>query len=144
MSIELKPAELYRDNVIELLSTEKLPTSDLPVMLNNFFVAVDDHGVSGVAGLEVYGNYGLLRSLAVNQNSRGRGIAADLVSKIESLAADKGLEAIYLLTETAKDYFERKGYEHIARMDIPEAVKASSEFTHVCPESATAMQKSLN
>ena len=144
MNIELKPAELYRDNVIELLTTEKLPTSDLPGMLNNFFVAVDDHEVTGVAGLEVYGNYGLLRSLAVNQNSRGRGIAANLLDKIESLASNKGLEAIYLLTETAKDYFEGKGYEHIARMDIPDAVKASSEFTHVCPESATAMQKSLN
>jgi amino-acid N-acetyltransferase len=144
MSIELKPAELYRNNIIELLTTEKLPTSDLPGMLNNFFVAVDNQTVTGVAGLEVYGNYGLLRSLAVNQSSRGRGIAAHLLSKIESLAANKGLEAIYLLTETAKDYFERKGYEHIARMDIPDAVKASSEFTHVCPESATAMQKSLN
>lgn len=144
MSIELKPAELYRDNVIELLTTEKLPTSDLPGILNNFVVAVDNQTVTGVAGLEVYGNYGLLRSLAVNQNSRGRGIAARLLNKIENLAANKGLEAIYLLTETAKDYFEGKGYEHIARMDIPEEVKASSEFTHVCPESAIAMLKLLN
>jgi amino-acid N-acetyltransferase len=143
MSIEIKPAELYRDNVIELLSTEKLPVDDLPGMLNNFFVAIDNAQISGVAGLEIYGNYGLLRSVAVSQNLRDRGIAAQLLNKIEALATQKGLETIYLLTETAKEYFENKGYEHIARMDIPDAVKTSPEFTHFCPESATAMQKSL-
>lgn len=143
MSIELKPAELYRDDVIKLLSAEKLPVDDLPGMLNNFFVAIDEAQVSGVAGLEIYGDYGLLRSLAVSPNTRGRGIAAELLDKVETMAAQKGLEAIYLFTETAKDYFEAKGYEHIARMDIPDVVKESSEFTHVCPETATAMQKSL-
>ena len=143
MNMEIKPAELYRSNVVELLNVHKLPTADLPGVLQNFFVAVGDGMVTGVAGLEVYGNYGLLRSLAVNINLQNRGIGTLLLDKIEALAAAKGLEAIYLLTETAKDYFENKGYEHIARMDLPEEVKASSEFTHVCPESATAMQKSL-
>jgi amino-acid N-acetyltransferase len=143
MSTEIKPAELYRDNVVELLTSQKLPTGDLPGLLKNFFVAVDDGMVTGVAGLEVYGNYGLLRSLAVNADLQKKGIGAMLLDKIETLAAEKKLEAIYLLTETAKDYFENKGYEHIARMDIPEEVKAASEFTHVCPESAIAMQKSL-
>jgi amino-acid N-acetyltransferase len=143
MSIEIKPAELYRDEVIDLLTTENLPVSDLPGLLNNFFVAVNDGRVCGIAGLEMYGNYGLLRSVAVGRDWRDKGIAAGLLSKIESVATERGLEAIYLLTETAKDYFENKGYEHIARMDIPEDIKASTEFTQVCPETATAMQKSL-
>ena len=141
--MDIKHAELYRENVVELLNTQKLPTGDLPGLLKNFFVTIEDGTVTGVAGLEVYGNYGLLRSLAVNTGLQNRGIGAMLLDKIETIAAEKKLEAIYLLTETAKDYFENKGYEHIARMDIPEEVKASSEFTHVCPESAIAMQKSL-
>ena len=141
--MEIKPAELYRNEVVELLNTHKLPTKDLPGLLHDFFVAVDNNAIAGVAGLEIYSNYGLLRSLAVDLNLRNRGIGAILLDKIEALAAGKGLEAIYLLTETAKDYFENKGYEQIARMDIPEEVKASSEFTHVCPETAIAMQKSL-
>jgi len=141
--MELKPAELYRNEAVELLKARKLPTQDLPGLLNNFFVAIDNNAVAGVVGLEVYGNYGLLRSLAVNTNLQNKGIGAILLAKIQTLATEKGLEAIYLLTETAKDYFEFKGYEHIARMDIPEEVKAASEFTHVCPETATVMQKSL-
>ncbi|MBB5394692.1 arsenic resistance N-acetyltransferase ArsN2 [Mucilaginibacter sp. AK015] len=143
MDIQIKPAELYRDNVIALLTTEKLPTSDLAVMLSNFFVAVNNGEVIGVGGLETYGAYGLLRSVATARAWRGQGIASQLLNKIEALAADLGLKAIYLFTESSRDYFETKGYEHIARMDIPEEVKGSSEFAHICPESATAMQKSL-
>ncbi|MFA6246763.1 MAG: arsenic resistance N-acetyltransferase ArsN2 [Mucilaginibacter sp.] len=143
MNIEIKPAELYRDEVIELLAALKLPTVDLPGLLNNFFVAIDNNAITGVVGLEIYGNYGLLRSLAVNSGLNNKGIGAALLKRIETLATEQGLGAIYLLTETAKDYFEHKGYEHIARMDIPEEVKAASEFTHVCPDTAVAMQKSL-
>ncbi|WP_191177269.1 arsenic resistance N-acetyltransferase ArsN2 [Mucilaginibacter rigui] len=141
--MEIKPAELYRDEVIELLAAQELPTVDLPGLLNNFFVAIDNNAITGVVGLEIYGNYGLLRSLAVNSSLKNKGIGAALLKRIETLATEKGLGAIYLLTETAKDYFEYKGYEHIARMDIPEEVKAASEFTHVCPDTAVAMQKSL-
>lgn len=143
MNIEIKPAELYRDEVIELLAALKLPTVDLPGLLNNFFVAIDNNAITGVVGLEIYGNYGLLRSLAVNSGLNNKGIGAALLKRIETLATEQGLGAMYLLTETAKDYFEHKGYEHIARMDIPEEVKAASEFTHVCPDTAVAMQKSL-
>ncbi|MBD1387428.1 GNAT family N-acetyltransferase [Mucilaginibacter rigui] len=143
MNMEIKPAELYRDEVIELLAAQELPTVDLPGLLNNFFVAIDNNAITGVVGLEIYGNYGLLRSLAVNSSLKNKGIGAALLKRIETLATEKGLGAIYLLTETAKDYFEYKGYEHIARMDIPEEVKAASEFTHVCPDTAVAMQKSL-
>ncbi|GGH07875.1 arsenic resistance N-acetyltransferase ArsN2 [Mucilaginibacter phyllosphaerae] len=143
MTLQIKPAELYRDDVIELLTAQNLPVSDLPGVLSNFYVATQNAQIAGVAGLEIYGNYGLLRSVAVHANSRGRGIAAALLDKIEGLAAKKQLNALYLLTETAADYFEQKGYEHIARMDIPDAIKESSEFKQVCPDTATAMQKSI-
>ena len=73
MSIEIKPAELYRTEVVDLLTAEKLPASDLPSMLTDFFVAVDGTRICGVVGLEVYGGYGLLRSLAVKPDYRGRG-----------------------------------------------------------------------
>jgi amino-acid N-acetyltransferase len=92
----------------------------------------------------LYGSYGLLRSVAVDPQQRSKGIAAELLTRIEEIAIGLNLEGIYLLTETAADYFNKKGYEHIARMDIPEEVKASSEFSHVCPQSAIAMKKSIN
>jgi amino-acid N-acetyltransferase len=143
MTIQIKSAELYRDTVVELLIRNHLPVIDLPGILHNFYVAVENDVTCGVAGLEIYDNFGLIRSVAVSADKRSAGIGAALLQKVEEVAASKHLEAIYLLTETAKNYFEKHGYEHIARMDIPDVVKSSAEFTHLCPESAIAMQKSL-
>jgi amino-acid N-acetyltransferase len=142
--MKITEAKNYQESILSLLSAEKLPVDDLPVVLDNFIVAIDNGEVIGVAGLELYGNYGLLRSVAVDKNQRGKGIAAQLLHKIEAIATNKGLEEIYLLTETAAEYFNNKGYEHIARMDIPEEIKESSQFRHVCPESAIAMKKALD
>jgi amino-acid N-acetyltransferase len=142
--MNITEAQTYRESVLNLLSAAELPVNDLPVVLDNFIVAIDNDGVTGAAGLELYGNYGLLRSVVVDKNKRGKGIAAELLDKIEAIAINKGLQEIYLLTETAAEYFINKGYEHIARMDIPEEIKESSQFRHVCPESAIAMKKALD
>ena len=141
--MEITEAINYREDIIALLSSEKLPTSDLPVSLNNFLVMIDNDEMIGVIGLETYGNYGLLRSLAVHPGSRNRNIAGKLVEQIEKLAKTEGLKAIFLLTETAPGYFSRKGYQVIARSEIHAEIQQSSEFSHICPQSAIAMKKDL-
>ena len=137
-------AENYRENVTQLLITVKLPAEDLPSSLENFYVVVDNSNeVIGVAGLEIYGDYGLLRSLAILPEYRDQGIANQLLERVENLALLNKLKAICLLTETAPEYFSRKGYARITRADVPAAVQASSEFSHVCPASAIVMKKEL-
>jgi amino-acid N-acetyltransferase len=140
----INQAKNYREDIITLLSSEKLPAGDLPATLENFLMAVQDDELIGVIGLEIYGNYGLLRSLAVKPAFRGQNIAGKLIAQIETLTASKGLKAIFLLTETATDYFARKGYEKITRNDVPEEVQQSSEFSHVCPQSANVMKKDIS
>jgi len=129
--------------IIDLLVAEKLPVQDLPVTLDNFVIATGNNAIIGTAGLEVYGSYGLLRSVVVNSNYRNNNIAAMLIKAIEENAANKGLAEIYLLTETAQQYFEKKGYAVTGREEVPEAVKQSSEFSHVCPVSAVVMKKKI-
>jgi amino-acid N-acetyltransferase len=141
--MKVEQADKYRESIIALLTAEKLPAADLPDQLENFAVTKQDEEITGVIGLEIYGDYGLLRSLAVDNNFRNQGIANELLLHIEQLAAAKNLKAIYLLTETAPDYFTRKGYQKITREDVPPEVKQSSEFSHVCPQSAIAMQKEI-
>jgi amino-acid N-acetyltransferase len=141
--MNITQALLYKQDVISLLSASNLPVNDLPHNLENFYVFIDEDNVAGVAGLEIHGNYGLLRSLAVAPSEQGKGIAAKLLTRIEELAITDGLEGMYLLTETAEDYFDKHGYEHIARMDVPEEIKRSVQFTQTCPESAIAMKKFL-
>ena len=141
--MEIIEATNYRDDVIALLSSEKLPTSDLPESLKHFLAVIENNELTGVIGLEKYGSYGLLRSLAVHPNSRNQNIAGKLVAQLEKLAVSKGLRSIFLLTETAPDYFSRKGYQIIKRSEMPAEVQQSSEFSHVCPQSAIAMKKDL-
>jgi amino-acid N-acetyltransferase len=76
-------AKNYKQQVTALLSAEKLPVVDLPESLDNFIVAIVHNKVVGVAGIEVYGNYGLLRSLAVCPDCRNAGIAGELIKYIE-------------------------------------------------------------
>jgi amino-acid N-acetyltransferase len=139
----INQAKNYREGIIALLLSEKLPASDLPATLENFRVIVQDNELIGVIGLEIYGEYGLLRSLAVKPAFRSQNIAAKLIGQIEILAASKQLKAIFLLTETAAEYFIRKGYQKITRNDVPDQVWQSSEFSHVCPQSAIVMKKDI-
>jgi len=141
--MDITEAINYKDDVIALLSSEKLPTGDLPATLKNFLVITENEELIGVVGLETYGRYGLLRSLAVRPDYRNQSIASKLVEQIEKLALTEELKSIFLLTETAPDYFTRKGYHIIIRTEIPAEVQQSSEFSHVCPQSAIPMKKDL-
>ncbi len=141
--MKTEQADNYRESIIALLTTENLPTADLPETLETFMVTKQDNEVTGVVGLEIYGDFALLRSLAVNKGYRNQGLANSLLGQIEALALSKKLKAIYLLTETAPDYFSRKGYDKITRADVPADVQQSTEFSHVCPQSAIVMRKAL-
>lgn len=136
-------AKVERQQVINLLKMAMLPVQDLPANLEGFLVAEDGGQVIGVAGLEVYKSYGLLRSVAVHTNYRNNHIAAQLLKAVEDGATTKGLTEIYLLTETARQYFEKKGYTVTGRDDVPGAIRQSSEFSHMCPASAIVMRKIL-
>ena len=143
-SITITPAELkYSEAIKDILLSEKLPTPDIPSDLKNFYVATDNGFVIGCIGLEIYDNYGLLRSMAVKPEYRRMKIASELIKRIESLARQSGLRSIYLLTETTSGYFEKKGFTGTKREEVPTPLQQSSEFSHTCPQSAIAMVKRI-
>jgi N-acetylglutamate synthase-like GNAT family acetyltransferase len=94
----------------------------------------------GVAGIEVHGTCGLLRSLAVAPHARGQGLGAALVRDRVEWANNKRLESVHLLTTTASDFFARHGFVAIARDEAPSEIKLSKEFSEMCPASATFME----
>jgi amino-acid N-acetyltransferase len=143
-NIEIRLAtEGDRPVVTALLKSENLPVEDLPASLKTFFLAEHDSRVVGVIGLEEYGADGLLRSLVVNPLFRNENIAARLLAELELNAKALGIGYLYLLTETAPGYFAKKGFDKISRSDVPALLQTSSEFSHVCPQSATVMRKRL-
>lgn len=139
----LEASPQQRPAIVALLLSQGLPAEDLPQTLRDFYVALEEEKVIGLIGMERYGRFGLLRSMVVHPHFRNRHIAASLVQLLEERAAASGVESLYLLTETAEQYFSRKGYTKVSREDVPAEVKAASEFSHVCPVSATVMKKNF-
>ena len=104
-----------------------------------FVVANDGTELVGVAGLERYDSVGLLRSVAVAEHSRRRGFGKLLVQNRLRAAASMNMKRVFLLTTTAKTYFEQLGFTPTARADVPDALAASIEFARACPASATCL-----
>jgi amino-acid N-acetyltransferase len=138
----IKASDIHRDSILSLLQAEKLPVEGI-TSLDKFFIAVSNEDVIGVIGLEVYNQYGLLRSLAVKKEYRNKSTGTLLITALETLATTLGLDSIYLLTETAPAYFERKGYQKIKRDETPSAIQLSAEFSSICPTTAQIMQKQI-
>lgn len=103
----------------------------------------EGRSLAGVIGLESFGRTGLLRSLAIAADCRGRGYGRLLVAECERGATASGMDTLYLLTETAAAYFVRLGYQHLPREQAPVAVARSSQFTSLCPASAAFMMRHL-
>lgn len=129
--------------VESLLRADHLPTDGVSAAFDRFIVAEADGQVCGVAGLETYGSFGLLRSVAVSPSLRGRGVGAALTEAVVAAAARGALTAVYLLTETARDFFLRHGFHVIDRDDVPSTIRGSAEFAELCPASSTVMVRHL-
>ena len=137
-----KPAD--RAAIEALLVASDLPLDGLELALATAVVARDGDTVVGVAAVEPYGTVGLLRSVAVTETLRGTGLGRGLVTAAEDVAAESGIETLFLLTETAAEWFPRLGYEASDRAGVPAALASSPEFTDACPDSAAVFRKMID
>lgn len=92
-------------DVLALLEEVSLPTEGVPEHFADFLIARADKRVVGCVGLEKYGSYGLLRSLAVAPNFQGQGLGRQLVAQLLSYAQANTIHTIILLTTTAAKFF---------------------------------------
>ena len=128
----------------QLLRATKLPVEGVKESLDFFVVAEHDGRVVGIAGVERCGRYGLLRSVAVNPQMRGRGIGGALIERLIADSTDNEIPELYLLTTTAEKYFPAFGFTKIDRNATPAEVQNTTQFTDLCPSSATVMRRPLS
>lgn len=121
-----------------------LPYQDITPHLNHFLLAESYGGVIGCIGLEIYSDAALLRSLAVLVDDRHKGIGRQLCEEVFEYARRLQVKRIYLLTESAGDFFRKLGFEQIERTLAPESVQSTTEFRSLCPSTATCMVLSLS
>jgi len=142
----LRPAvEEDRQLVSEMLVDAELPTDGLEEQFGEGYVIAELEGrVVGAGGIEVHGDYGLLRSVVVGKGERGHGLGELIVGDRLRWSARKGLRAVYLLTTTVPEFFERIGFTEMTRNEMPNEIQGSKEYSEVCPVTATAMMIRLD
>jgi amino-acid N-acetyltransferase len=129
--------------VLALLERSGLPQDGLSEHLATTIVARSGEAVVGSAALELYGEAALLRSVAVDAALRGQGLGQHLTRAALDLARQRGVATVYLLTETAGEFFPRFGFQLTERAAVVPAVQQSVEFKGACPASAQVLVASL-
>jgi UDP-N-acetylmuramate: L-alanyl-gamma-D-glutamyl-meso-diaminopimelate ligase len=103
----------------------------------------DEGEIVGVVAIEIYDDAATLRSLAVIPERRGHGFGWMLADHAVARAREMGARRLYLLTETASDFFaEKLGFRAIDRSIVDAAVAASRHFRESA-KSAVAMRLDL-
>ncbi len=142
--IRIEPATASESGaLLDFIRGASLPPDGLLDHLDTTLVARRLGRIIGTAALEIYGDAALLRSVAVDAALRGHGVGHRLTEAAIHLAAAKGVQALYLLTTTAEEFFPRFGFVKVDRADVPASVRRSVEFTSACPASATVMRRTL-
>jgi len=96
---------------------------------NWFYVLSNEDGVVGTVALEVLGDDAILRNLVITEEARGVGYGWMLAEMAVNQARYRGVRRIYLLTESASDFFAAKfGFRVVDRSTVSPRVAASSVF----------------
>ena len=130
-------------SIADLLSAASLPTLGVAGHLHTFLVAEEGRRVIGAIGLEVYDDTALLRSAVVTPERRSTGIGSSLYNQLLQRARNLGVRRLVLLTNTAEEYFQRKGFRTVDQKTITGPVTGSVEFTGACPSHAVCMTYDL-
>ncbi|MGH7481762.1 MAG: arsenic resistance N-acetyltransferase ArsN2 [Longimicrobiales bacterium] len=142
--VRIRPASRSDQTGVEaLLAAEALPVAGVAEWIECFLVAEREGEVVGVAGLELYAEDALLRSVAVARSQRGLGLGGLLTERALEAATDAGARRIFLLTTTAESFFPRWGFHRIERSAVPAALRESVEFQGACPATAAVMLRNL-
>lgn len=126
-----------------LLKENNLCYTDIPKENLDIFKVLDSNVIVGYLGLEHYGSDAVLRAVVIKDNFRGLNLGRTMTLSGIDAAREMGIESLYLLTLTAKDFFSKLGFKVMARKDVPEAVGKSEEFLNFCPDTAICMMLSL-
>lgn len=139
----IKASDEGLESVYSLLKLVDLPIEGAADNFRNFLVAWERNQLQGCAGIEIYGDVGLIRSVAVHPSFQGQGLGRKLVETIQRFSIEKGLREIYSLTETAEEFFLKQNYIVIPRNEVDFKVKQSIEFISLYPVFAACMVKTL-
>jgi amino-acid N-acetyltransferase len=98
-----------------------LPRTEFEMSENirDFVLAFSDDKLVGCGALHFYSpTSGEVRSLAVDPNSKSRGVGRAIVEVLEQEARDCGLHSIFAFTYVSR-FFEKLGFVEVERGELP-------------------------
>lgn len=137
-----------RLEVEALLTRVELPLDGLADGFPAGFAVARIRGeLAGVAGLEVWGDHALLRSVAIAEPARGTHLGEALVcdrlawakSQAKAPYGHGSIASVSLLTTSAERYFARQGFTRIDRAQLPASLAASTQTQLPACSTAVAM-----
>ncbi len=121
LTYKLIDSEPLFESFRTLLRASNLPADDLNYKKDLLLGYYESNILVGTGALEVYGDYALLRSLSVKLGIRGRNVGTTIAEYLIDEARERKLKGIYLLTETARGFFLKRGFTDVTRAEVPEA-----------------------
>jgi amino-acid N-acetyltransferase len=116
MTAKVIQDEIELEKLKQFLQSNNLPSWDISLDQNLFIGYYDVHeALVASGGLEFYGNVALLRSVAVNKILRMKSFGKQIVDDLINNAKAHQIKELYLLTETAHDFFLKKGFRDTPR-----------------------------
>jgi amino-acid N-acetyltransferase len=111
-----------------LLAAEWLPPMAITEFLSSFWVLVSDGRVVGCAGIEIYGDSAVLRSVVVAPELRGTGEGDRLVRYALEYVREHDAKRVYLFTMHAAPFFARYGFAPVTTDDFEPSVRDSWQY----------------
>ncbi|TCS95576.1 GNAT family N-acetyltransferase [Hazenella coriacea] len=114
----------------QLLVESGLYHHDLSEHLQHFLVVESSEGceILGVAGMEVYHPYGLLRSFVLKREIWKPQIGLQLIQMLLMQAEKLKCDSIFLITNTLAPLFEPLGFSMIQKEELPESIRTSAHL----------------
>ncbi len=115
-------------SIADLLRGEWLPPMAIAEYIDSFWVLELDGRVAGCAGIEIYNEAAVLRSVVVIPELRGAGEGDRLVRVALEYGREHGAKRVYLFTMNAAPFFARYGFEPVTTDDFEAAVRDSWQY----------------
>ena len=126
-----------------ILKNESLCFNDINDEGVVLFEVKEKEIIIGYFGYELYGSYALFRSMVVVEGYRKMGYGALIWHEAKKKLRANQVAKVYLLTNTASEFFKGQGFNEIQRSSAPEEIASTTEFIEFCPSDSVCMMINL-
>ena len=125
------------------MNAHKLCFNDLESQGVELFSVTKDNKPVGYFGYEVFGENALFRSFIVVPEEQGKNYGVHIWNMAKEQLKERKVKHVYLLTNSATEFFMKVGYKSFERTKVPDAIAQTSEFTTFCPTDSVCMRYEL-